>query len=237
MFDWMEEWMAQIRSESARLAELIDGADLARTVPSCPDWTFRDLILHIGEVQRFWAGNLRARDPSSPWRAPPDRPASDNDLASWMRASTDALLSALRDIGDAAPCWTWWGEPLTSAAVGRHQVQEAAVHRWDAELTGGTPAPLEEAVAHDGVAEFLEVMGAAGAITLRGPVTLVATDTGGEWPVGDGTVSQAIVRAPASDLVLLLYRRLPLSVAEIEGDTALAQSLLGLAGLDGEPDE
>jgi uncharacterized protein (TIGR03083 family) len=225
----MEEWIPQIRSESDRLAELIGGADLEQTVPSCPDWSFRDLIMHIGQVQRFWAGNLRAQDASSPWRAPPDRPASDADLASWMRASSDDLLAALGDVSDAAPCWTWWGEPLTSGAVGRHQVQEAAVHRWDAEFTHGTPPPLDPAVAHDGVAEFLEVMGAAGAIDLTGTVTLLATDTGGEWSVGEGMASLATVRTSASDLVLLLYRRLPLSVAETEGDLGLAQSLLGLA--------
>jgi uncharacterized protein (TIGR03083 family) len=225
----MEAWTSQIRSESDRLAELIEGADLEQSVPSCPDWSFRDLILHIGQVQRFWAGNLRARDASVPWRAPPDRPASDADLASWMRSSTDDLLEAMADVGDAAPCWTWWGEPLTSGAVGRHQVQEAAVHRWDADLTRGTGSPLDPAVAHDGVGEFLEVMGAAGAITLTGTVTLEATDTDGQWAAGEGTASVATVRASASDLVLLLYRRLPLSVAETEGDLALAQSLLGLA--------
>jgi uncharacterized protein (TIGR03083 family) len=226
----MEDWMSQIRSECTRLAGIIDGADFDLTVPSCPDWTIRDLIVHIGEVQRFWAGNLRAQDASSPWRAPPDRPASDADLVSWMRASTDLLLSALRDVGAASPCWTWWGQPLTSGAVGRHQVQEAAVHRWDAELTLGTRAPLNEAVALDGVAEFLEVMGAAGAISLAGSVTLVATDTGSEWLAGEGTASRAVVRAAASDLVLLHYRRLPLSSADTEGDTELAESLLGLAG-------
>jgi uncharacterized protein (TIGR03083 family) len=226
----MEKWMSQIRAESTRLAGIIDGADFELNVPSCPDWTFRDLIVHIGEVQRFWAGNLRAQDASSPWRAPPDRPASDADLVSWMRTSTDLLLSALRDVGAAAPCWTWWGEPLTSGAVGRHQVQEAAVHRWDAELTFGTPSPLNEAVADDGVAEYLEVMSAAGAISLAGSVTLVATDTGSEWLAGGDTTSRAVVRAAASDLVLLLYRRLPLSTADTEGDTALAESLLGLAG-------
>ncbi len=222
--------MSQIRAESTRLAGIIEGTDFELNVPSCPDWTFRDLIVHIGEVQRFWAGNLRAQDASSPWRAPPDRPASDADLVSWMRTSTDLLLSALRAVGATAPCWTWWGEPLTSGAVGRHQVQEAAVHRWDAELTLGTPAPLNEAVADDGVAEYLEVMGAAGAISLAGSVTLVATDTGSEWLVGGDATSRAVVRAAASDLVLLLYRRLPLSTADTEGDTALAESLLGLAG-------
>src|ERR1017187_2840194 len=56
-----------IRGESARIADLLDGADLDARVPSCPDWALRDLVLHLGEVQRSWAGCLRARRADEPW--------------------------------------------------------------------------------------------------------------------------------------------------------------------------
>ena len=48
-----------------RMLELVDGRSAAfrsalagaldERVPGCPDWTGRDLIGHLGEVQRFWA--------------------------------------------------------------------------------------------------------------------------------------------------------------------------------------
>jgi uncharacterized protein (TIGR03083 family) len=224
-----------IRSESTVIADLVarPGTVLDARVPSCPDWALRDLVLHIGGVQRFWAANVIAADATVPTGPEDTSTPSDAALADWMRASTDILLATLADADDSAPCWVWWGEPATVAAVARHQVQEAAVHRWDAELALGTPEPLEPAVADDGVAEFLEVMLSPGTAALRGrppaalpgTVVLAATDTGGRWTAG-GAGKGATVRATASDLVLLLYGRLPLPDVEVQGDTSLVEALL-----------
>jgi uncharacterized protein (TIGR03083 family) len=235
-----------IRGESARIADLLDGADLDARVPSCPDWALRDLVLHLGEVQRSWAGCLRSRRADEPWEGAVAAPRSDGEMAPWMRASTDDLLSALAEVGDESPCWTWWGEPLTSGAVGRHQVQEAAVHRWDTASAVGAPEPLDPEVAHDGVPEFLQVVLSALAADrtgappagLRGPLTFVTTDTGGRWTVVDGAVADPGIERPAgpdggsaihgtaSDLVLLLYGRAPLSAVTVEGETALVEAFL-----------
>jgi uncharacterized protein (TIGR03083 family) len=235
----MLDRISAITADSTRVADLVSGSDtdLVVKVPSCPDWSLRDLVLHLGHVQRFWAANLRAKDSSEPLRQETSSPA-DADLATWMRASTDSLVSALADVGDSSPCWTWWGEPLTSGAVGRHQVQEAAVHRWDGESAIGIPAPLAAEVAHDGVGEFLAVMHEAMAALPPGPVVLVSGDTGGRWTVGEPSAEvsssdshghgQTFVRASASDLVLLLYGRISPAAVEIEGDAALVRTLLGI---------
>jgi uncharacterized protein (TIGR03083 family) len=225
-----------IRTDSARIAGLAAGAgaDLDARVPPCPDWNLRDLIHHLGHVQRFWATNLLAKDPSEPLQV--DAPApGDAELATWMRAGTDALVAALVDVGDNSPCWTWWGEPLTSGTVGRHQVQEAAVHRWDAESAVGVPAPLGPDVAHDGVAEFFTVMG-QWLSAAAGSVAFVSADTGGRWTAADPTREAdstqdpdnvvATVRGTASDLVLFLYGRVPMEALEIAGDNDLVRSVL-----------
>lgn len=233
----MFDRISVIAYESARIAELADDVVPDVPVPSCPDWSFRDLVTHLGLVQRFWAENVRAADASKPWDDESSLPQPGADLGGWMRTSTEALLQALRDAGDDQPCWTWWGDPRTSGAVARHQVQEAAVHRWDAESAVGTPAPLAAQVAHDGVAEFLEVMLGTAASQVPGTVTFIATDTGGTWQAGgDGRdgAGAATVRAIASDLVLLLYRRLPRSASgfEVEGDVALLDALLAGANTE-----
>jgi uncharacterized protein (TIGR03083 family) len=220
-----------IRDDSSRIAELVVDADLDAGVPSCPDWSLRDLVQHLGRVQRFWSENVRAANPSEAWngeRVPPD---SDDDLASWMRWSTEMLVTALRDTADDTPCWTWWGEPRTAGAIARHQVQETAVHRWDAESVGGTPRPLDAAVADDGVAEFLEVMLDPDVSGLSGAVAFIATDTGGTWQVGRDEPA-AVVRATASDLVLLLYGRRPISAVAVDGDVAALQALLDAADVE-----
>ena len=114
---------------------------------------------------------------------------------------------------------------------GRHQVQEIAVHSWDAEAVLASPSPLRDDVAHDGVGEFLEIVLGASADALPGVVTLRATDTGGSWRVTGGGPGrrQAEVSGTASDLVLMLYRRLPVSDCIVEGDPLLVASLLALA--------
>ena len=49
---------------------------------------------------------------------------------------------------------SWWPEsaaPLTVVTVARHQVQEAAVHAWDAQSADGKPEPIPAAAAVDAV--------------------------------------------------------------------------------------
>ena len=222
-----------VREASGRFAAVIErwGADgLDARVPSTPAWTLRDLAHHVGEVQRFWGENVRAADPGAPWPGEVAMPPDDG-LEDWLREGSSSLCDALESTGPATPCWTWWGEPATAGAVARHQVQEIAVHRWDAEAVFASPSPLREDVADDGVGEFLEIVLGASADALPGVVTLRATDTGGSWRVTGGGPGrrQAQVSGTASDLVLILYRRLPVSDCIVEGDPLLVASFLALA--------
>src|SRR4029453_4666111 len=148
-----------------RMLELIDGRSavlrsalagaLDERVPGCPDWAGRDLIAHLGGVQRFWAQAVAAGTPEGP---PGDEDVPEwkptGDLLDWSERSTGALLDAFRAAGPDRPVWAWWG-PTTAGRVARHQVQEAGVHSWDAEDTVGRAGPLRpEDLAADGVDEF-----------------------------------------------------------------------------------
>jgi hypothetical protein len=95
-------------------------------------------------------------------------------------------------------------------------------------------APLATDVAQDGVPEFIEIMIGSDAEVLGGAVTLTATDTEGSWRVagsrsGRRRQRESELRASASELVLMLYRRLPVPDACVEGDPMLVASLLSLA--------
>jgi uncharacterized protein (TIGR03083 family) len=226
--------LGAIREASGRFAAAAaerwraDGLDA--DVPSTPAWTVRDLAHHVGEVQRFWGENVRASDPGTPWGGEVAMP-TDDGLAAWLHEGTVSLCDALAAAGPVAPCWTWWGEPATAGAVARHQVQEIAVHTWDAEAVTGSPDPLRRDVADDGVGEFVEIVLGSSADALPGVVTLRATDTGGAWRVAGGGPGrrQAEVSGTASDLVLMLYRRLAVSDCVVEGDPLLVASFLALA--------
>jgi uncharacterized protein (TIGR03083 family) len=207
-----------IDTESAAVAAVITPEVLDARVPSCPDWSLTELIWHLGRVQRFWASDVRAGDVEPTFPDEATGPADADELSAWFRASTQELLTALHEVPWDRPAWTWWKEDRTVGAIARHQVQEAAVHRWDAQLAAaGRANPLETRIAEDGVDEFLWITK-----QLRGPVpiTFHAEDTGAVFAAGPG-MPVAMVSAPdASELVLLLYSRVSADADSIavEGD-------------------
>lgn len=241
------DWLQMVEERSAALREAVAAADLTARIPGCPDWTVRDLVAHVGQVQRFWAATVAA--------GPALRPPSDEavgatepagDLLAWSAASTALLLDALRAAGPETPCWTWWaesGNPATSGSVARHQVQEAAVHARDAQEAAGAPEPLPPALAVDAVDEFLHVGFGSMDGWPHSParVALVA-DEGAAWTLildatgasavrggpGDGPAPGATVEGPAGELLLTLYRRAPWDggALRVSGDTALVRQLV-----------
>jgi uncharacterized protein (TIGR03083 family) len=227
------EHLGPLRTECDRFAAAIAGADPAARVPSCPDWDLRELVVHLGRVQRSWASAIRRGEDVEP--QPPDdsvRPGAGDDLVAWFREGAEDLLAAVGESPPDRPAWTWWRTPRTAGAIARHQVQEAAVHRWDAEVAAGREgSPLDPDVAADAVDEFVDI-------------TLVELPRWTPWP-GDGGVveldptdvagaSRSVVlggaegppattlSATASDLLLVLYRRLPLDAVDVTGDRGLA---------------
>jgi uncharacterized protein (TIGR03083 family) len=215
--------------EASRRAAAAAADDSTAAVPSCPGWTVADLVQHLGYVFRFMtdAISLGGAEPSEQ-----DEGLRPEDIVTWATDSFAALAAAARARSPEAPAWTWWGEPATVGAVVRHQVQEALVHAWDADLALGRARPLPSEPADDGVGEFLAIMlGEAAAATLPAQVALASTDTGNIWHAGPGDPAEpaATIRGTASDLVLLLYRRIGLDAVEVAGDRAAAAALVGAA--------
>jgi uncharacterized protein (TIGR03083 family) len=137
------------------------------------------------------------------------------------------LLDALHDVAWETPAWTWWKEDRTVGAIARHQVQEVAVHRWDAQLAAaGRADPLPAKVAEDGVDEFLWI-----ARQMRGPepIAFSATDTGNTFGAGPGE-PVVTVSATASDLVLLLYGRVSPDDVRVDGERSALTSYLAPIG-------
>ncbi|MEO3741969.1 maleylpyruvate isomerase family mycothiol-dependent enzyme [Plantactinospora sp. B5E13] len=229
-------------------------------VPTCPEWTLFELARHLGEGRRAWAATVAAGPDASAKAAfeGPEAPRERAALLDWLAASTRQLLDALREAGPDRGCWTWWGasqSPQTCGAVARHQLQEIAVHTYDAQLTVGAPQPLPDEVALDGVEEFLSTCFATTAAWPHEPAVVDYHATEGRswrnWvsadgartarlPVSDTTpavdqpeVAYASARGTASQLVLAaFYGRLPLDALELDGDRRIFDLLIAW-----EPDE
>ena len=46
------------REDSRLLSDVVADSDLDTRVPSCPEWSVRDLAHHIGTVQWYWGANV-----------------------------------------------------------------------------------------------------------------------------------------------------------------------------------
>jgi uncharacterized protein (TIGR03083 family) len=232
-----------IEDRSAVLRAAAAEVDLDSLVPGCPDWAVRDLVTHLGEVQRTWAYIVAAgpsEEPPGEDEIPSAEP--DGDLLAWSAAATGELVRALTAAGPEQGCWTWWAAassaPATAGAVARHQVQEAAVHAFDAQEAAGQPAALPRAIAADGIDEYLAVSLAAQGPWPHDPGRVVlATADAGTWAValtedgarataGDATLAGARIRGTASDVLLALYGRIPADALDLDGDTELAEQFL-----------
>lgn len=218
------EYLDVIRDALDRIRATPEHA-LDAAVAACPGWTVGDLLGHHDGVLRFVTAQLRAAPGSDlvPFDPPPDDEAP---LESFSSAA-DALLAELvaTDPDEHRPNWA---EQPTAAFWFRRMAQEAVVHRWDVEAAHTTPAPIEPAVAADGVSEFGEVFlvhAKRRGITGSGEtVHLHATepDLDGEWMLAFGPEGVEIehthgkgdmaVRGPAADLLLFVWNRRPIDV-------------------------
>lgn len=245
MLTLVEDRSSALRAAAAEAGETAQ-------VPGCPDWTVRDLVAHLGQVQLFWAAVVAAGPAASP---PPDEAVGDTkphgDLLVWSAESTTKLVGALAEAGPDRMCWTWWEEtgvaPNTVGAVARHQVQEAAVHAYDAQQAAGHGEPLPAAVAADGVGEHLTVeLPTNGPWPYEPAAVILETGPGGSWLIDLGPLGarplrgddhgnarpSATVTADPSDMVLAFYRRDLIGQLHIEGDADLVPQLLTWPNLD-----
>ncbi|WP_432479087.1 maleylpyruvate isomerase family mycothiol-dependent enzyme [Nocardioides sp. GXQ0305] len=234
-----EQYLGHLETESRRFRDVLADCDPRARVPSCPDWNAADLLWHLGaEVQDFWAWVVTNR-PKHPREGhqEPTRPSSYDELLALFDDRSAALVSALRDADPADEAWTWASEQTVGFTF-RRQAHEALIHRVDAELAAGaTPAPIDPALATDGVDEVLAVMYGGGPAwgTFSGLphwIRVDVTDTGesvwvqlghfsGTDP-DDGTVydeediaavdapgvePDAVISAPSDVLLLRFWRR------------------------------
>ncbi|RSS81844.1 maleylpyruvate isomerase family mycothiol-dependent enzyme [Streptomyces sp. WAC06614] len=237
---------AAVLDETARLAAVLDGADFAAPVPTCPGWTLADLTRHVGSVHRWFTVLLRRRVQERPTGRDVDLdlPASPQGLPGWLAdgAAQAAEVFAATDLD--APMWAWGRDQHARFWV-RRMHYETLVHRADAELARGLAPRIDLASAVDGVDEFLTNLPfaapfAPGTSALRGDGQVIrfgCTDHDAQWAVqlrpddfgplpGDGHAlggASTTVSAPAAELLLFLYGRLPAShgALRIQGDRDL----------------
>ena len=226
------EHIAALRDEGDLMAKAIAAAEPDARIPTCPEWTMRDLVVHTGTVHRWATANVTepSDKPADPTVTPPD----DAALGDWFREGVADLVTALEAASPDLQYWSFMAAPSPLAFWARRQCHETGIHRADAEAASGAMTPFAPAVAVDGIDELL-----VGFITRRGgrlvsevPRTLGVhtTDTNDDWLVRiDDRVTTSrghddadcVISASASDLNLFLWNRVDQSKVHITGDATL----------------
>jgi uncharacterized protein (TIGR03083 family) len=233
-----------LRENGEAIVHLARGR-LDQPVPSCPGWSVRSLLGHLGglyarTVAQLPTGSLDAPQP------PPAPPTGDADLLDYFDENLAALLLTLDAVDPDRPAWNFF--PHTRQVAGfwrRRLAHETAVHRVDVELAAGAEplvaaAAISPPAAADGVDELLAVylprrrrVAAAGDQAaadptgrLDGSVHIHLADTPGEWLVRlhgadvetthGHAKGDAVLRGPAVPVLLAFWGRLPLEAPEVD---------------------
>ena len=246
-------YYAEIAASTATLAAVVDSADPDLAIPTCPDWTLRQLATHLGRAQRWATEIVAARsDKFIEFRSVPDGklPADKTEHGRWLTAGAARLVGTLRDAGDDR-VWTF-GTMSPASYWARRMSHEVMVHSADAHIAVGAPIAMPAELAADAIDEWLIVMGPLladqpdrrlAALPPGRSLRVQATDQDlavpGEWlithPDGQGLrVSQepgeadATLSGHAADVLLVLVGRRPASdkAVNITGDQELLTSWL-----------
>ena len=228
-----------LRTEGERMASAAVGADADAAVPTCPEWTVRDLLRHTGAVHRWATGYVAGRR-CEPSRGGLEEAAGtwpdDDGLTAWFEQGCADLVAALAAAPDDLECWTFLPAPSPRAMWARRQAHETAIHRVDTQLATGTAVtPCDPGFAADGIDELLTLFVPRRPRTLRadapatwrcavpttrprgccGPTRTGSRRRAPRAADGPGTCT---VSGKASDLYFALWNRAGADPLRTEGD-------------------
>ncbi|MFC6883785.1 maleylpyruvate isomerase family mycothiol-dependent enzyme [Actinomadura yumaensis] len=218
-----------LREQTAAFAAHVDGGDPDARVPTCPEWTLRDLVAHVGRAHRWAAELVRTRSQEvagGPSRVPVDGSEPWRD---WLLEGADLLVAAAEEAGPDATLWSFVG-PQPPAFWLRRMLNDTSVHQADAAATTGGAFTIAPDLAADAIDEALLMLSGPWAekarpqlARLRGEGQTLGWRATGAPPAAwlvtrtpDGVTSRRSsaegdvnVSASLADLLRVLSRRLP----------------------------
>jgi uncharacterized protein (TIGR03083 family) len=240
-------YLDAVVEQTSTFAEWVQGKDAAAPVPTCPKWTLADLVDHVGATQRMVAMLVgeRMTEPSSAFARQASAPTDSAEWGAWLTDGVREAKRAFESVDDDTPVWDPSGAAAGVGFWSRRLFGEACVHRADAAAALDLPYELAPDLAVGATEDWLDTMTSRGywenrpdfADAMRGDGQTLhfhATDASGEWLARrepDQVVlehahakADVAVRGPATDLLLVLSRRRPLTEAprlEVHGDRAM----------------
>ena len=244
------DYQAALIEQNRFFTETVFSSEPETPIPTCPGWTMRQLIRHVGRAHR-WAARIVSTSADvtlDPRTVTDGRPPDDADGArAWLLACPQVLFDAVADAGGTEvtvatfdgprPAW-WWIRRL---------LHESTVHRADAVLAIDEQYELAPEMAADGIDEWLERLSqrpwpGCPPIGDGKAVTLKAIDVDLSWSILGPSNSLQFHRnsadsfegvhlaGKATDLFLALFRRRDVEDTEclVEGDPNSWETFLAL---------
>lgn len=187
-----EQHLEGLRVAMVAFVRYADRAGLEAPVPTCAEWSVRDLVAHQGMVHRWAAAMVRGEQIDDDAVSGFEREGRTiADPLGWLRAGALEVVAAVTEAPEDADATVFLNDaPPPRAFWARRQCHETTIHAVDALAAAlGRPAQAEEAwvepeLAADGIDELL-----AGFLTrprsrLRCPeegLLVIAPDDRDEW--------------------------------------------------------
>ncbi|EWM15245.1 maleylpyruvate isomerase N-terminal domain-containing protein [Kutzneria sp. 744] len=229
-------WVTVFTEQSRMFREAVGRAEPTAPVPSCPGWTFTQLVLH---VSRFLESTIAYLTSGSTVPLPPLPPPSEPDPLAYLDEQLAAAGEILPTVPRNRPVWTFSPAAPDLAWVWLRRVaHELTLRRWDAQAALVALVPTDRDQAVDGVEEALgtilaarttgdvpsHTVGTALVSCSDGPEAWLVRFTPGEVPAVERHSGPADARltATASSLFYQLWGRLELTG---QGDPAVLGAL------------
>src|SRR5947209_8895859 len=103
-----DEHVAAISEHAEAVRASAAKAGLDAATPTCPGWTVRDVVGHLGGVHR-WAASFveEARTDPPSGEVVLETPPADPELLDWFRDGYEHLVKVLSAADDTVECWTF----------------------------------------------------------------------------------------------------------------------------------
>ncbi|MET0235278.1 MAG: maleylpyruvate isomerase family mycothiol-dependent enzyme [Kibdelosporangium sp.] len=202
-----ETFITRIAEQAEAMQQAAVAAGPAAKVPTCPEWTVKDLVAHIAAVHNMAAEALTRSIDERPARVPV--PDDWDELLAWWAGQRTTLVTRLTENDPAKQVWGFIPELATVGWWARRQAHETAIHRLDAEHARAESVPtllFDSEMAADGIDEVLMISEFRARmkrpeVTVTGTVLLHAADAGKAWIVRaeEGAVTSGPVEDSATD--------------------------------------
>lgn len=251
------DFLGAIAEHGQKLIDVTGRLDLDISVPTCPGWTVRDLVVHTATVYQHKA--ITVADgwvDSSPPRPTGLGEAGDAAVIDELQASLNAVLIVLEQADLSKPTYTWCDHEHTADWWVRRLAHESLIHAADAIVASGGTPDAEAWLAIDGVDEILDEMMVgypAWATFADGTDRIDLTSGGRTWSLRSGHWSgasptsqtvyvdepavvtdtngaaDATISADPQTLDYWLWGRAELPADAVNGDRTLAAFVRGVA--------